>query len=373
MIEIKQSTASTALVFFMRDSTDHVTGKTGLSPTVLISKNGGTFATPAGSVAAMGNGFYYVVPNTADTNTLGILALTATAAGADQATMAFAVVANLESDTYSRLAATPPDATAIQAAAAAALTAYDPPTRTEATADKDAVIAALPGAAPTTGEIRTELATELGRIDVAVSSRNATTPPDSTAIQAAAAAALTAYDPPTRAEATSDKAEVLAVLGTPVDDIATDISNVSGGGGGGGDATEANQLAIIETLAGADQILLASLYTPSESPEVLLPVPSDDGDLCQVFFDSELGTGVPRAGTRVVFRLQGKGILRTVSGKFVDREEVIELTDETGRVTVALEKGLSWTAESETLFGPGGLSFTVPDADGYNLNTMEEV
>lgn len=43
-------------------------------------------------------------------------------------------------------------------------------------------------------------ATELARLDAAISSRNATTPLDSTATQAAAAAALAAYDPPTKAE-----------------------------------------------------------------------------------------------------------------------------------------------------------------------------
>lgn len=44
-------------------------------------------------------------------------------------------------------------------------------------------------------------------------------------VQTAAAAALTAYDPPTRTEATSDKDAILTRLGTPADtDIATDIA-----------------------------------------------------------------------------------------------------------------------------------------------------
>ena len=59
----------------------------------------------------------------------------------------------------------------VNAEADTALSDYDPPTRTEATSDKAAVIAALPAAAPTVGQIRTELATELARIDVAVSTR----------------------------------------------------------------------------------------------------------------------------------------------------------------------------------------------------------
>jgi len=77
----------------MYDSSDHVTGKTGLSPTVLISKDGATFASPSGLVTEIGNGFYQVAGNSTDSNTLGVLLLTATASGADQGTMAYQVVA----------------------------------------------------------------------------------------------------------------------------------------------------------------------------------------------------------------------------------------------------------------------------------------
>lgn len=47
-----------------------------------------------------------------------------------------------------------------------------------------------------------------------------------TSVQTAAAAALTAYDPPTRTEATSDVNSVLTILGTPAADIAADIAAV---------------------------------------------------------------------------------------------------------------------------------------------------
>lgn len=108
----------------------------------------------------------------------------------------------------------------------------------------------IPSAATVASQVRTELSTELGRIDAAVTSRLASgsyTAPDNAGIaavkaktdnlpsdpadeslleaaisglndlssadvQTAAAAALTAYDPPTRAEATADKAEVIAAL-----------------------------------------------------------------------------------------------------------------------------------------------------------------
>jgi hypothetical protein len=83
-----------------------------------------------------------------------------------------------------------------------------------------------PTSAAVATQVRTELGTELGRIDATVSSRATQTsvdaipttpllaasyvvPLDSTATQAAAAAALTAYDPPTKAELDS------AVAGIP--------------------------------------------------------------------------------------------------------------------------------------------------------------
>ncbi|OQW51348.1 MAG: hypothetical protein A4C66_13990 [Nitrospira sp. HN-bin3] len=83
MIPIKQSTASYPLLFFMTDSTDHITGKTGLSPTVTLSKNGGSFASPSGAVSEIASGWYKVAANATDSNTLGPLTLHATGTGAD--------------------------------------------------------------------------------------------------------------------------------------------------------------------------------------------------------------------------------------------------------------------------------------------------
>jgi len=67
----------------MVDSSDHITGKTGLSPTVTISKAGASFAAPSGAVTEIGNGWYKVAGNSTDTNTLGEILLHATATGAD--------------------------------------------------------------------------------------------------------------------------------------------------------------------------------------------------------------------------------------------------------------------------------------------------
>jgi len=76
----------------MVDSTDHVTGKTGLTPTVTISKNGGSFATPAGAVTEISAGWYKVAGNATDNATLGPLALHATGTAADPTDTLFEVV-----------------------------------------------------------------------------------------------------------------------------------------------------------------------------------------------------------------------------------------------------------------------------------------
>src|SRR5690606_16097014 len=68
-------------------------------------------------------------------------------------------------------------------------------------ADQSLIIAATNAIVADTEDIQSKLGTPAGAslaADIAAL-------PDSTAVQSAAAAALAAYDPPTRAEATSDK------------------------------------------------------------------------------------------------------------------------------------------------------------------------
>jgi hypothetical protein len=96
---IKQSTTAYPLIFFMTDSADHVTGKTGLSPTVTIRKVGGSFASPAGSVTEIASGWYQVAGNATDSDTLGPLLLHATGTGADPTDTYFEVVAFDPQDT----------------------------------------------------------------------------------------------------------------------------------------------------------------------------------------------------------------------------------------------------------------------------------
>lgn len=81
---LNQNQTAVPLVFFLRSSTTGQ-GVTGLTPTVTLSKNGGSFAAPAGAVSEIGSGYYKVAGNATDCGTAGNLRLAATGTGADQA------------------------------------------------------------------------------------------------------------------------------------------------------------------------------------------------------------------------------------------------------------------------------------------------
>lgn len=90
--DVQQSTTAFPLVFLLISSTDHITGLTGATVTVTLSKSGAAFASPSGAVTEIGNGWYKVAGNATDTATLGPLALHATASGADPTDALFPVV-----------------------------------------------------------------------------------------------------------------------------------------------------------------------------------------------------------------------------------------------------------------------------------------
>jgi len=92
MYAIQKDTATRPLLFMMVDDTDHIAGKTGLTPSVTISKNGATFAAPAGAISEVGNGWYQVAANATDSNTLGVLVLHATATTADPTDVQYEIV-----------------------------------------------------------------------------------------------------------------------------------------------------------------------------------------------------------------------------------------------------------------------------------------
>ena len=94
---LKQSTAREKMVF-MTDSSDHVTGKTGLTLTITASKNGAAFASITPTVTERGNGWYSLSLTSSHTDTLGDLALHVTGTAADPSDLVWEVVSLLPGD-----------------------------------------------------------------------------------------------------------------------------------------------------------------------------------------------------------------------------------------------------------------------------------
>ena len=93
----KQNQTAHPLQFLMVLTSDHLTGATGKTPVVKLSKNGAIGAAPAGTIteidATNNPGWYQVAGNATDSNTLGPLILSATAASCDPTDGDFQVVA----------------------------------------------------------------------------------------------------------------------------------------------------------------------------------------------------------------------------------------------------------------------------------------
>lgn len=113
MKEFQVNSTTYVMQIFMADSTDGKTGLTGLTVTVELSKNGGAFAAAAGAVTEIGYGWYALAGNATDRDTLGKLALHATATGADASDAEYDIVSydpytyggNLDDTISSRMAA----------------------------------------------------------------------------------------------------------------------------------------------------------------------------------------------------------------------------------------------------------------------------
>ena len=116
MRKAKQSTAKNVMVL-MVDSTDHVTGKTGLTLTITASKDGGAFGSISPTVTERGNGWYSVALTASHTDTLGDLALHITGAAADPADMVLLVEARSVDDVLPTASYTAPDNATIAAIA----------------------------------------------------------------------------------------------------------------------------------------------------------------------------------------------------------------------------------------------------------------
>lgn len=92
-IRITQGNTTEVLHFLLVSSADHITPVTGATPTVTLSKNGGAFVAAQGAVVEAGSGWYHLQPHAFDADTLGVLALHATAGGADPFDRTYEVVA----------------------------------------------------------------------------------------------------------------------------------------------------------------------------------------------------------------------------------------------------------------------------------------
>lgn len=81
------------LRFVLTLSSDHISGATGVTPTVLIAKNDGLgFHAPVGIITEVGNGEYQVAAVPGDANVPGPISLHATAAACDPCDADFLVV-----------------------------------------------------------------------------------------------------------------------------------------------------------------------------------------------------------------------------------------------------------------------------------------
>lgn len=89
----KQSDNSNDVIFYMVDSADHVTPKTGLTLTVKVKKNGAGFASGTGTTTEIEDGLYKYVPSVSEMGTLGPIHFKATSAGADNCVIEGVVVA----------------------------------------------------------------------------------------------------------------------------------------------------------------------------------------------------------------------------------------------------------------------------------------
>lgn len=79
---LKQSTVYN-LVVLMVDSSDHISGKTGLTLTLAASKDGGAFASITPTVTELSYGWYKIALTSGHTDTIGDLAIHISATGAD--------------------------------------------------------------------------------------------------------------------------------------------------------------------------------------------------------------------------------------------------------------------------------------------------
>jgi len=332
---LKQSTARNLMVF-LTASSDHVTGLTGATLTITASKNGAAFASITPTVTERGDGWYNLALTSAHTDTLGDLVLHITAASADPIDLREQVFAGLpgESVTVSSIGT---DVITSTALASSAVTEIATGVRTELTTElaridvatstrlATAGYTAPPSAATNATAVRSELTTELGRIDVATSTRLATvgytTPPTVGDI----------------ADAVWDEA-ISGHLSAGSTGKALDDASAGGGGGGGTDWT-AGEREQIRFRLGID----GTASTPSASPSLATPAG----------VRTELAVELARIDTTISSRLASGSYSAAPTAS--DNATAVLLAAETTPIRSDIRKVNNYTIKgSGTLLDPWG-------------------
>jgi hypothetical protein len=154
----------------MIDSSDHISGKTSLTVTLTISKNGGTFGAISGSIDELSNGWYKFTPAAGDFDTLGELAIHGAADGADPYDEKYTIVPVDPFDVnfgLSRLDAAVSSRSTFDGTSVGSVTN---PVTVGTVNDKSGYSLSTPP--PTAEEVRQEIDSNSTKLDVAVSTRS---------------------------------------------------------------------------------------------------------------------------------------------------------------------------------------------------------
>lgn len=317
------------------------------SVTVYITGDAGTQAVGSvgsGACASEGNGLYTYVPAQAETN-YDHIAFTFIGTGAIPATVQVYPSWPQTGDSFSRLGAPAGASIAADVATRLAASSYTAP----------------PSAATTASSVRTELGTELARIDATVSSRNATTPPtaaaNASAVRTELAAELARVDVATStrlatagytAPANSDIAAAKAVTDKLDTALALNAGNYrytaaalalapSGGGGGGGDQWLTDVGDVDTYPDGTAGALLRKLDVGvPDAPVIVIPGSPAEVGVCRVYGYLEHLDNRPAAGVDITFELlvpnEGATGAAVASERMVTRLQVVATTDAAGRL-----------------------------------------
>jgi len=255
---------------------------------------------------------------------------------------------------------------------------------------------AAPSAAAVASQVRTELTTELGRVDVAVSSRNATTPPTAAAIRTemdSNSTKLANLDVAvsTRAEAVSAGSGAYQITVTVTDGTdplegakvrviegATNIMLTTDAAGNATFALDAATYSVAVTKPGYSFTPTTRTVTGEEAGTLTadlamtqrtLPAAPADPDLCTVYFDTEDFVGEVLVGETITLELLSPKPATSAEGRVVSGAAKTMVDAGDGRYTKPLERLFQYRARNTDLFGPGGLTFTVP-ATGDNYTPI---